>query len=431
MSEDHPRTTRPASVTTTWVSVTSAAAFIGTIAISWRQSLDLKQTFLVSMAVFMVVQMILDFAVRKVHKNATTGLVFRADHFRSNFSLRRSLVKLGGLYATLAVMSVFYLLIPMYWGYFHEPFWDVLRAVAPYVFVLTIPYFILIDALMADPRDGYWHAAQLVSFRWSRVDWKILREYAKGWTIKGFFLPLMTPLLIGAINRLPGLPTSWSIVEIVALVAGLVLCLDLGFVVLGYTFTVRILDSHIRSANPFVYAWIACLICYRPFWAFAGPRYNDGVDWSDWFAGSPVLLVTWGILVIAAKSSWAWSNMMFGFRFSNLTHRGIITSGPFRFTKHPSYVSKNIAWWLISVPFLSRSSPLDAVWFSAGLMFINTLYFVRAISEEAHLSEDPTYVAYAEWINEHGLFRWVGRAIPILRYRAPKVAAVREAEQAT
>jgi steroid 5-alpha reductase family enzyme len=112
--------------------------------------------------------------------------------------------------------------------------------------------------------------------------------------------------------------------------------------------------------------------------------------------------------------------MMFGFRFSNLTHRGIITSGPFRFTKHPSYVSKNIAWWLISVPFLSKSSPLDAVWFSAGLMFINSLYFVRAISEEAHLSEDPTYVAYAEWINEHGIFRWVTKLVPAFYYVAPR-----------
>ena len=110
---------------------------------------------------------------------------------------------------------------------------------------------------------------------------------------------------------------------------------------------------------------------------------------------------------------------MFGFRFSNLTHRGIITGGPYRFTKHPSYIFKNIGWWLINVPFLSASSLGEALLHSAGLLMVSAVYYLRAMTEEMHLSEDPTYVAYAEWINDHGALRWLGRLLPALRYRAP------------
>lgn len=34
---------------------------------------------------------------------------------------------------------------------------------------------------------------------------------------------------------------------------------------------------------------------------------------------------------------YAWATIMFGGRFSNLTHRGIITNGPYPWTKHPAY----------------------------------------------------------------------------------------------
>jgi hypothetical protein len=33
------------------------------------------------------------------------------------------------------------------------------------------------------------------------------------------------------------------------------------------------------------------------------------------------------------------------------------------------------------------------------------------------LSRDPTYVAYALWMNDHGALRFLGRAFPWLRYQ--------------
>jgi protein-S-isoprenylcysteine O-methyltransferase Ste14 len=371
------------------------------------------------MAVLVTVQMTLELAIRKVHLRPSTGLLFSRDQFRGNFSIGRSLVKLAGFFGTLAALALIYRFVPMYSNNFHRSFWEVVRVLWPYVLFSSIPYFILLDALMIQPRDGYWHLAQLLALRHRNVDWTILKEHALGWVIKGFFLPLMVPYMIGALASFSRAPQAWTVVPFVYHIATAALLLDLAFVVIGYTFTVRILDSHIRSSNPFAFGWIACLVLYRPFWDVAGLRYSDGVEWYRWFENHSILLLTWAALIILAKLGWAWSNIIFGFRFSNLTNRGIITGGPYRWTKHPSYVFKNLGWWLLNVPFLSAGGFVPALKYSLALLGVNLLYFVRAKSEEMHLSEDPTYVAYAEWINDNGLFRWAGRLIPAMRYQAP------------
>src|SRR3546814_15992372 len=40
---------------------------------------------------------------------------------------------------------------------------------------------------------------------------------------------------------------------------------DVGFATVGYMLTMRPLDAHIRTANPYASAWAAALICYPPF----------------------------------------------------------------------------------------------------------------------------------------------------------------------
>ncbi len=37
---------------------------------------------------------------------------------------------------------------------------------------------------------------------------------------------------------------------------------------------------------------------------------------------------------------------------------------------------------------------------------LNAIYYLRAKTEERHLSLDPVYVQYARWIDAHGIFRW-------------------------
>jgi protein-S-isoprenylcysteine O-methyltransferase Ste14 len=185
---------------------------------------------------------------------------------------------------------------------------------------------------------------------------------------------------------------------------------------------VRLFDSHIRSVEPTMLGWVVALICYQPFYSVIGQfylHYDGNVDWSGWLAPTPVLRDLWGMLIVALSIFYGLATAAFGLRFSNLTHRGILTNGPYRLTKHPAYVSKNLSWWLISVPFVVSGDWPTTIRHCALLLLLNTVYFLRARTEEWHLSRDPNYVTYALWMNEHSVLRVFGRLIPALRYRAP------------
>ena len=47
---------------------------------------------------------------------------------------------------------------------------------------------------------------------------------------------------------------------------------------------------------------------------------------------------------------YASASVALNFKASNLTHRGIIATGPYRFIRHPAYICKNMAWWIGSIP---------------------------------------------------------------------------------
>jgi protein-S-isoprenylcysteine O-methyltransferase Ste14 len=111
---------------------------------------------------------------------------------------------------------------------------------------------------------------------------------------------------------------------------------------------------------------------------------------------------------------YAWATVAFGVRFSNLTYRGVLTHGPYRFTRHPAYLSKNLFWWSATLPFLvSSGSPVDAIRNTFFLACVSAIYFWRAKTEEAHLlGEDAKYREYHAWMERHGL---VTRPLTALR----------------
>ncbi len=102
--------------------------------------------------------------------------------------------------------------------------------------------------------------------------------------------------------------------------------------------------------------------------------------------------------IIGLLAIYTWATLVFGFRFSNLTYRGVIESGPYRYVRHPAYVAKNVAWWLEYAPGLAN---LQSILF---LLCWNGIYWLRALSEERHLGRFAAYRAYQERV------RW--RLIP-------------------
>lgn len=376
-----------------------------------------------------------EFLVLKVYAHEATGLGPLAALQWHRINWPRILVKLTGLWGTLAVTAAAYWLFPEYHRSFYTPFWEACRACLPVLLVLAVPYFILVDLWMKAPEDGYLHAGNLFLGRPALADRAVLLDHALGWLIKGFFLPLMFVYFSGNAVYLLNTPLTSAVETFPAFVSymgRLTVGVDLAFVSIGYVLTLRITNSHIRSCNPLFWGWAVTLAMYVPFFSVIGRKYleyNDGLGWLEMFGASwGIWVFLWGTAIITAKVLWAWANASFGIRFSNLTHRGIITNGPYRWTRHPSYLFKNISWWLLSVPFFTTEGASEALRHSLLLLGINGIYFLRAKAEEKHLSEDPAYVAYALWIEQHGKLRWLGRLMPMLRYKPPAGCGVATAE---
>ena len=143
----------------------------------------------------------------------------------------------------------------------------------------------------------------------------------------------------------------------------------------------------------------------------------DTAEWNYWLAGNDTVLAIWAAWLVFLTAIYAWATVVFGLRFSNLTYRGVITNGPYRWTRHPAYLSKNVFWWFATLPFLVTSgSATEAIRNCVLLAVVSAIYYWRARTEEAHLLlEDTKYREYYDWMGEHGLvtarLRRLGHAI--------------------
>jgi len=102
----------------------------------------------------------------------------------------------------------------------------------------------------------------------------------------------------------------------------------------------------------------------------------------------------------------------------------VLTNGPYRFTRHPAYLSKNLFWWTSTLPFLVRTGSVsDAIRNTVLLAIVSGIYYWRARTEEAHLlAEDPKYREYYEWMGRNALItRMFGRLGKWLQPRNPQL----------
>ncbi|MBV9947519.1 MAG: hypothetical protein JOZ69_11760 [Myxococcales bacterium] len=364
---------------------------------------------------------ILDVLVLRVHRRASTGL----DWWRQESPrLERVLTKLLGLAVTVGLIALAYWTFPEYHGSFYDPLWGILYDYRWALVLTAILYFAMLDGVMRDPYDAYWQLGRVALLRPRDAKTFDVANHFRGWLVKAFFFPLMFVWLSGSVRSLVSFDFAGAAVDNVRVydyLNTLVFGLDLLFTTAGYALSLRIIDTQIRTAEPTMYGWIVALFCYQPFYSLFERMYvpyGGGVDFAAWLHPYPTLKWIWAGAIVALISIYTLATVAFGVRFSNLTHRGILTGGPYRFTKHPAYITKNLSWWLVSVPFM-HGPFLVGLQHCLALGCINMIYFLRARTEERHLSRDPDYVAYALWMNEHGVLAFLGRWVPLLRYRPP------------
>lgn len=357
--------------------------------------------------------------VDKVHRSPTTGIDWDSPPRPRAETIDISIVKIVGLWAIWGVIGCLYCLGRWYW---RDPYlfsMQLLGAAALPLVVLSVPYILWIDRRLKEPKDGAWHFGQLLIGRVADVDREQLYDFLRGWAIKGFFLAFMLAIVPGPWAETVRTETGWILdhpAQLARWLITLMFMIDVTMAALGYALTLKVLDAHIRSANPYASGWVAALICYPPFILMGngGPLdyHQGGAEWTYWLADNPLLLTLNGFWLVFLTAIYAWATVAFGIRFSNLTHRGILTHGPYAWSKHPAYLSKNLFWWFALLPFLATTGNMvDMIRNTALLAIISGIYFWRAKTEERHLSEDPIYRDYAAWMERNGavprFVRWL------------------------
>ncbi|MGC4077448.1 MAG: isoprenylcysteine carboxylmethyltransferase family protein [Rubrivivax sp.] len=365
------------------------------------------------LAATIVPMMLSEALLYRAHRHETSGL---AAAVLDAWNLPRIGKKLLGFWFTIAVLAAIYWALPEYQAEFYRPFLNAMPVVLLVLAPLSVVYIAYVDARQSEPRDAYVEVAELLGGR-TPADWTPLLAHARSWLVKGFFLPLMFVFTANDLadfwsNRVSFDLSNFGLFYDFAY-RFLYFC-DVIVAAVGYLLTLRLFDAHIRSSEPTVLGWVVCLICYPPFWSLGSSYFaydRDGATWGTFFWNMPVLYVVWGSIILALIAIYVLSTTAFGLRFSNLTHRGIITSGPYRWVKHPAYLSKNLTWWMISVPFLTTGDWTMAVQNCLLLVAMNLVYFMRAVTEERHLSKDPVYREYQAFIAEHGLVAIIRRRL--------------------
>lgn len=371
--------------------------------------------------------------VDRVHRRPSTGI---------NWSQPRPLsagidvatTKLAGLWATWALIGFTYCIARWYWQGQYQFAMEVIGAVAVPLFVLSVPYVLWLDRVLIEPRDAAWHFGAMLVGR-EPYDPEQVRIHWRAWLVKGFFCAFMISILPGGWAAVTTAdladfgpdPVRWT-----NLLIDVLFLIDVQIAMVGYLLTMKPLDAQIRSANPHLAGWLAALMCYPPFTLMAGGGpldYHFGTaDWAFWMRDYPVLLWAWGGLLVFLTAIYAWATVAFGLRFSNLTYRGVLTGGPYRWTRHPAYLAKNLFWWASTMPFLVTTHNLnDAVRDCVVLALVSAVYYWRARTEEQHLlAEDPKYGEYHAWMDRNPtITRVIAR---LIRAAAPRRQAIQPAE---
>jgi protein-S-isoprenylcysteine O-methyltransferase Ste14 len=417
--DDFPKS--PTSMPINWI---ATFIFICSLGIIKEYNIPDVEAAVIAMIALALPIIILEYLFLKPYSRPSTGLNFELNNAAD---IRRITTKIAGLYGTIGFVALIYWLFPVYRSdTFFDNYWIFARYIALILLAGGIPYFIILDKYLVEPRDSYWHFGVFMLGQWKKCDIKIVRQHVLGWVVKLFFLPLMFSYLINNLNFIKTADFSEAkqyFPYMYDYLYNLLFTVDLVFVSVGYLMTMKIFDSQIRTSEPTVLGWLVALQCYQPFWGFSSGNYlhyDDDFYWGSLFANDELIFTIWGVSILVLLFVYVWASVAFGVRFSNLTNRGILTNGPYRFCMHPAYLSKNLSWWLISVPFISQASPWAAIRHSILLLLVNIIYVLRAITEERHLSQDPNYVKYGLAMNKRSVFRGLFKIFPFLKYNPQK-----------
>ncbi len=301
---------------------------------------------------------------------------------------------------------------------YYRPWFAVMETIRDIYLWGGLPYVILTRALQHAPSSDRKQAAftvmKLLRLALAKVnktepDVRPYDRYDKsallGLGVKAFFVPLMTVFfadqfthLVKNFDYLRGDNITFGVHDFHNVAYTVIFAVDVGLAWAGYVVTSRWIKNTLFSTEPTWEGWTVALLCYPPINSTLGNYYGTPGETGFFSIPNPQVVSFFAVLSVLSFTVYTSATVMFGLRFSNLTHRGIITTGPYALVRHPAYASKNFSWWCVMLPFalyeLWTLRTLTPVLQILGMVIMTGLYYRRAITEEQHLGRDPEYQKY-------------------------------------
>jgi protein-S-isoprenylcysteine O-methyltransferase Ste14 len=334
-------------------------------------------------------------------------------------------VKWLGICGGVALMVVYWWLFPLYDGLYYRAFFQLLPQLLPWILLLCLGVSLYTEWRLGSEEDQNRQLGLLVLGRWREIHLPILKTAFLALLVRAIFLPMNFAALINGLTWLREF--HWQLhqlnfAELHYLGMKIFWTLLIAAIVPGYLFSSRLLGTSVRRADASWLGWIMTMVCYPPLLAgVLGQwfKYNAKLydqyfmrPWVELTQDIPMAMLMVGLIILLTEIVHWWGEAILGIRASNLTHRGVITNGPFRLSRHPIYVAKCIGWLFISLPFVMGSDWLDSLRLTLLWGGVCAIFFGRAWVEERLFADDPVYVEYALWIDKHGWLAWLGRIFP-------------------
>ncbi len=236
------------------------------------------------------------------------------------------------------------------------------------------PYVVFTRALQHAPRSDRKQAAftvikaarHLVA-RFTHGDLDALPAFDRydksaflGLVVKLFFVPLMTVFFGDQFTHLVK-NYEWMLGDSFKLAAvnlrdvhnvshSVIFAIDVGLAWCGYVVSSRWIKNTLFSTESTAGGWAVALLCYPPINRTLGVYYSAPSEDAFFAIPNHGVVTFFAVLSILSFTVYTSATVMFGMRFSNLTHRGVITTGPYALIRHPAYASKNFSWWCVMLP---------------------------------------------------------------------------------
>lgn len=292
--------------------------------------------------------------------------------------------------------------------------------------LLLSPIMIFLsEYFLGSKKNGTFQMGLLATLQFKKINLKTLRDGILEWIIRLFFLTLNFVGSVMYVDLYRETMTSFSFlsglnfVQIVLLFEAVIFMIIMMIIIPGYLFSWRLIGTDAKKIDSTWFAWTFLLICYPPFMGkiFSDVfNYSGPNDWTNLFGNFDFLLWICGFLILFFAFIHLWAEAQLGVRSSNLTNRGIITNGSFRYTKHPVYLSKLLSWFFLSLPFFNGATLPHSIQLGIAFLFICSIYGCRCLSEERLLATDKNYIKYALWMDKNATFSFVNKIFPFMSF---------------